>query len=44
MIEIIKKKNFETHFWKKNGQIIFGVEMDRRGRGYTSSEELKVAC
>ena len=24
---------------KKNGQILFGVEMDRRRRGYTSSGE-----
>ena len=40
MNEIFNFQGILTHvFEKKIGQILFGVEMDRRRRGYTSSGE-----
>ena len=37
--EIFNFQVILTHVIEKNGQILFGVEMDRRRRGYTSSGE-----
>ena len=41
MNEIFKFQGILTCFFdqKKNSQILFGVEMDRQRRGYTSSGE-----
>ena len=40
--EIFNFQVILTHVLKKIGQILFGVEMDRRIRGYTSSGESKM--